>query len=359
MGSSNRKDQKIFSKEKLKQLQKNEEYKKSHGGLSKEFVMNITGSLRKKTIMYQDHKYIAGVDYVECPICHARARQIRMDHYSKYHGYVSRESLMHDYPDIQFTCKDFINKNLKGQNNPLSKSHTTEEQRKCNSPFSIEFYRKRCNSEEEAQQKLKEFLESQDYTHQRESKCSLIYWLKKGYSQEDAQKEVDKRTIRNGLKWYISKYGEKEGRKKYNSRMQQWINSCRKRSMTMRSKKADECFKSILFNETYNDNIKFGDNEILIENKNTKETFIVDFCDTINKKIIEFNGDYWHCNPKLYGADYYNKSKRKTAKEIWKCDNNRIKTLESFGYQVMIIWEKDYVDNHDEVIANAKKFIFG
>ena len=58
-------------------------------------------------------------------------------------------------------------------------------------------------------------------------------------------------------------------------------------------------------------------------------------------KIIECYGDYWHCNPLKYTADYYHKRIHKTAQEIWNKDDERIKLLQDNGYIVEIIWEKD------------------
>lgn len=61
-----------------------------------------------------------------------------------------------------------------------------------------------------------------------------------------------------------------------------------------------------------------------------------------NKILIECYGDYWHCNPLFFNPDYYHKQIRKTAKEIWENDNQRVKLLTDNGYEVIIIWENDY-----------------
>ncbi len=57
------------------------------------------------------------------------------------------------------------------------------------------------------------------------------------------------------------------------------------------------------------------------------------------KKVIECYGDYWHCNPKKYKSDYYNKSLRMTAKEKWDKDAIKTNKLMSVGYDVEIVWE--------------------
>lgn len=58
-------------------------------------------------------------------------------------------------------------------------------------------------------------------------------------------------------------------------------------------------------------------------------------------KVIEIYGTYWHCDPRKYDKDYFNKSVKMTAEEIWKRDDARTKYLEMLGYQVEIKWEND------------------
>jgi G:T-mismatch repair DNA endonuclease (very short patch repair protein) len=57
--------------------------------------------------------------------------------------------------------------------------------------------------------------------------------------------------------------------------------------------------------------------------------------------IIEYNGDYWHCNPKKYSPDYFHQVKKKTAKELWEYDNNKIDLIKRKGYNLVIVWETD------------------
>jgi G:T-mismatch repair DNA endonuclease (very short patch repair protein) len=69
--------------------------------------------------------------------------------------------------------------------------------------------------------------------------------------------------------------------------------------------------------------------------------------------IIEFNGDYWHCNPKKYDSDYYHQVKQKTAKEMWDYDKNKIDLILENGYNLEVVWESDY--NDDKTIINKRK----
>jgi G:T-mismatch repair DNA endonuclease (very short patch repair protein)/predicted RNA-binding Zn-ribbon protein involved in translation (DUF1610 family) len=61
--------------------------------------------------------------------------------------------------------------------------------------------------------------------------------------------------------------------------------------------------------------------------------------------IIEYNGDYWHCNPKKYSEDYYNTKKSKTSKEIWEYDKLKLELVRNLGYFTEVIWESDYIKN--------------
>ena len=60
------------------------------------------------------------------------------------------------------------------------------------------------------------------------------------------------------------------------------------------------------------------------------------------KIIIEYFGDYWHCNPDMYNADYHHQILKMTAADVWKKDKKPIKNLQKSGYTVKIIWEKDW-----------------
>ena len=73
--------------------------------------------------------------------------------------------------------------------------------------------------------------------------------------------------------------------------------------------------------------------------------------------IIECYGDYWHCNPSRYPADYYNRGKKKTAREIWKRDEQRKRTFESMGYKVLYFWEHEINNNVKDIKAALRRYI--
>ena len=71
---------------------------------------------------------------------------------------------------------------------------------------------------------------------------------------------------------------------------------------------------------------------------------------TDDNVIYEYYGDFWHANPKLYeSTDILIGSN--TAGDKWKHDERRVDTLNKKGYDVKIIWEKDWNDFQNNIIS--------
>jgi len=79
-------------------------------------------------------------------------------------------------------------------------------------------------------------------------------------------------------------------------------------------------------------------------------------------KVIEIYGDHFHCNPLYFKEDdmlsenYY--IGKTTVKKLWEKDKNRIQHIESFGCDVLIIWETDinngkYKEMIDEWLSDS------
>lgn len=106
--------------------------------------------------------------------------------------------------------------------------------------------------------------------------------------------------------------------------------------------------------------------EILLEIKKlgyeVKHSLRVDtkICDIYLPKynlIIEYNGDYWHCNPKKYSENYFNRVKGKTAKELWEYDKNKVDLIIKNGYLLEIIWESDLKEDPYLINKILKKYV--
>lgn len=80
---------------------------------------------------------------------------------------------------------------------------------------------------------------------------------------------------------------------------------------------------------------------------------VVDILLTNKNIVIEIYGDYWHGNPKIYRKeDLIRKFEGYTkVEDIWKFDDIRKKQIESFNYEVIILWEYD-INNDIKHIKN-------
>lgn len=242
---------------------------------------------------------------------------------------------------------------FKGENNPNHSSKTTERQRKERSPFSKEFYKSRGRNEEEVHDFVKMALKD------RLTETQLEYWIAKGYNEETAKEMLSSRQRTFTLEKCITKYGTERGKEIWKKRQEKWKKSLTehfskygdKRNALAQSEFAMYCIEKIC-NKM---NIIIPFSEKFITNKDTGKHFSFDF--QYENKLIEFNGDYWHCNPLKYSFYYFNKRKNMTAKEIWEYDEEKTKTAESYGYKVLVVWESEYNDNPEATIQKCIDFI--
>ena len=86
-----------------------------------------------------------------------------------------------------------------------------------------------------------------------------------------------------------------------------------------------------------------------------EHVFLLDFCDQKSKKVIEFYGDFWHMNPAVYQSDTLRSDL--LAHEVWGRDMGRVNILATNGFQVHIVWERDYRNNKQAVIQECLDFL--
>lgn len=159
--------------------------------------------------------------------------------------------------------------------------------------------------------------------------------------------ELNKRKALN-LQNFILKYGEELGNQKWQNYIQF--------SYSHYSISSQELFNSLhnrLVNFTNIDKIYYAtkDKEF---GKMTPTGYVkYDFVDTYRKIVIEFNGDYWHANPTKYHPD--DKLDHKggnivLAKDVWKKDEEKFNLMKNEGYNVIVVWESDYLSNKEKMV---------
>lgn len=84
-----------------------------------------------------------------------------------------------------------------------------------------------------------------------------------------------------------------------------------------------------------------------------KGYYIVDGFFAQKKIVIEYNGDYWHANPNIYGEDqlFSIRGQKILAKDIWEKDRSRNESISEYlGFYVYVVWEKDFLNNKKETV---------
>ena len=279
-----------------------------------------------------------------------------IEYYRKRYPDKSEEELLEMRKNAVQNAQKKQEKNKLRQNNPNSKTNCSVEKRKQNSPYSIEYYRKRYpdKSEEELLEMRSKFVSSRKYVKENNS-TTLEYYTSRGYSEEDAHILLANRQRTFTLEKCIAKYGEEKGRDVYNKRQQKWVKSLQNNFAKYGESRSSKSQIELQFvTEICNAlNIPVPTKQKYIND--IEGCYAYDF--TYNHKMIEFNGDYWHCNPQIYNKDYLNKTINKYAWEIWQKDEKKINIAKKHGYDILVVWESEYLVNKDYVIEKCIKFL--
>lgn len=249
---------------------------------------------------------------------------------------------------------------IKGKRNPNHSSRVSAEVRKSRSPFSENFHK--YNSVEDRTN----FLKSIDWSS-RLTSTQLEWWINKGYDEETAKELLKERQATFTLEKCIKKYGKAEGTKIFNERQSKWSNKIEdmykngefdRFCSNFYSEEELKFIKSLVAYMGFSDseyNSAINGKQFIRYFKNEGKSLSYDF--RYKKKIIEFNGDYWHCNPTLYESEYFNKAIQLKAKDKWKLDKWKNLLIENEGYQVLTIWESDWKKSPDKVLNECKIFL--
>lgn len=193
------------------------------------------------------------------------------------------------------------------------------------------------------------------------SNTTLSYYLKKGLSLEEAKESLKNRQKTFTLQKCIERYGEEKGKEIFNERQIRWQNTLNSKSESELSEinrkkisKGYNCSKgeSFVFNSLVKE---FPNVERQFTLKNQKRRLNYDL--RYENKIIEYNGDFWHMNPKLYNETDINRRTKRTAKQQWELDESKINVAKSRGYEVLIIWESELDKMPEETILKCINFL--
>jgi hypothetical protein len=196
------------------------------------------------------------------------------------------------------------------------------------------------------------------------SKRRSEYFIARGYSKEEARKLVSESQKHFSKKICIEKYGEEKGLKIWQERQDKW-------QEVLKSKPPEEIARINRLKLTKGITVSKAEKEILSEIKkfnpelevihqltlsdSDKKQYIYDI--SANNKIIEYNGDFWHANPKKYSSNFVNPRTKIKASDKWKKDQDKIKFAQDQGYKVLIVWENEFKENKEKVLTKCIQFL--
>jgi len=198
---------------------------------------------------------------------------------------------------------------------------------------------------------------------QKKFKGSLEEYKKK-YGEQEGELRYKKRIdgiIKNNprnrfpcsLDNFIKRYGIEIGTKKY-------IDRCEKISYTSSKDffidKYGEIDGNIIWKNKFKQvrisksSMKVGDilDDLGINYIKEKEVGgkFVDYYLVDYNMVIEFFGDYWHANPKLYESSEYNSRLKETSKDIWCRDQVRLNLIKNtINNTIIVVWESSELND--------------
>ena len=199
---------------------------------------------------------------------------------------------------------------------------------------------------------------------------SIKYYLSKGYSEEESAQMLHDRQNTTSLESFIKRYGEEEGTIRFNDRNSKWQNTLQnkenyaeiieKRSNPKSiSNVSQELFDSVrerLLNNDCDVQMFYGrlNHEYGLGVKGWGG-FLYDFVIPELKYAVEFNGERFHPDPRLYPTEESHKlwvnPYGKTYEEILEKDTVKNQAIRDKGFELDIVWEREYRSNKLEIVT--------
>lgn len=207
--------------------------------------------------------------------------------------------------------------------------------------------------------RLKYNINKEEYNNYNKSRGITLNNLIKKYGDEVGTKKyqeyVNKQKLTKSWDYMVIKYGEEKAKQINKSKIPQNLLS---KSYSDISQELFNEIDNILLNKLnkqYTTYFAIKNNEYIIYNKEKHKYYCLDYYIEELNLCIEFNGDYWHCNPNLYNKDdtVSINNKKYNVVDIWMKDKYRIDyLLENYQIQTIVVWESDYLENKQTCIDN-------
>ena len=281
---------------------------------------------------------IEGYDYICCKECGFKSSELATHIINKHNMTIGEYKLKHNVTSVK--SQKSIDR-VKGENNPAYQHGGKY------SPFSEKFIR---GTNDIAYIKEKAKLNK---TKEKDN-TQIEYWLNKTNGDlKESEKLLSQRQSTFSLKKCIDTYGEEKGKEVWLDRQERWQNNYKKTNF---SKVSQELFWEVVYHFNTLEDIYFAQ---LDENKQKDESgknneytlrldskiIKPDFIDLKHKKIIEFDGTYWH------------EVKNKSYSFSDNPDHIKDMIIQNNGYNILHIKENDYKKDKRGTIEKCLNFL--
>jgi very-short-patch-repair endonuclease len=224
----------------------------------------------------------------------------------------------------------------------------------------------------------------------RSSAC----WINKGLNEIEAAEKVKDIQSTNGIVFYVTKYGEVEGRRLYTDRINRWqktldsksteekadINLRKSPSIIGRMARGDSLEEATIGYLEFCKKMKSKTNQtwskisqelfVRLDEQLTGTTYYqsknyeynidnyrVDFYHKDSKTVVEFYGDFFHRNPAIFEATF--NVMGYASEQKWKSDSVRIEEIlmSALVNRVIIVWEYDFRIDPTSIVDGIVKQI--
>jgi hypothetical protein len=294
-------------------------------------------------------------DYVICSICGFYGKDLS-SHIPRTH-HVSNNEYKEKYK-IAIKCdsvKNMMSQRISGKNNP-GYQHNGKF-----SALSKNFIHYTEDSIKNTSKKI-----SKSNKENGNNNSTLAYWLK--YTNGDGTKAKELLSQRQktfSLEVCIEKYGEEKGLEVFNARQEKWL-------ATLDSKTDEEKLrinKAKLYKNGMISNSEKSLYKLLLNYFPELESqYIINYSSTKNyvydikhnNKIIEFNGNYWHADPAKYKENQCIRFPGRDSvlvEDIWEKDRLKLEYAKELGFEVLVIWESEYLNKPEEIVQKCITFL--
>lgn len=251
---------------------------------------------------------------------------------------------------------------LRKNNTPEFKKMMSEKQKQGSSCLTLQYWINRGMSKDEAKievsnrqkENYKRKLEKNNF--RESSHFCKEFWIKRGYTLQEAENRITyiQKKLSSKSKKFLGCKRTESNKSKISTSMKKTIDVIGRGKWASHFGEFNGRSKSEI--EFYN-YLKNTINTKLEANIAVGE-YIVDV--KLGNKIIEFFGDFWHANPKMFSKDdvlYSHNGRIKKADDIWDSDSIRINELTLRGYEVLVIWENEWKIDKQNCVDRIKKWL--